>query len=732
MSTVTYPIPTTRRLRVYAFDPSASVELETAVINDAVLSLPWNPPWEDSLGPGPVNEYLEVIDYDFQARTFYEPLDLNNHLLLAQDGLPPSEGSPQFHQQMVFAVAMYTIRNFERALGRYVFWSRPKPARKDGEPVKRGYPDHVKRLRIYPHAMQEANAYYSPDKAALLFGYFKSPPEDGVPEGQWVFTCLSQDIVAHETAHAILHGLRKRSVEPVNPDSLALHEGFADIVPLLQHFTLGNVVEHELARNGGKLRSVNLLTGLASQFGKATGRNGALRLALDTLGKEASGEQPKIKRLSEASEAHDRGSVLVAAVFDAFVTIFERRTADLFHIAGATPGQGSLPPQLISRLAEEASRTANAVLQMCVRGFDYLPPVAPTFGEYLRAIITADTDLVPEDPFKYRVAFAEAFRKRAIPIPGAISYAPEALCWDRPSYGPEGEADELAKADRTRAGLFADALSHLKIGLQFGDLEFRKDDKARTDGGPIEGEQDVDRAIKELEESPYRAKASPTADVRFNLREEAMRIVRYNQAALYSWLAEPSREAPDSGLDRKWERLLGIRMLPLMPGDDQAPRSINTKVREWHAPKGWSDRDDFRAGAEHVIPVFQVHSARIARRTGPGGTELHQLIAEVMQKRRGYFDEDEQRRVDREGSDEDPDFWFRGGATIIVDLRDGQVQRIIRKRIDDDRRLAEQRSFLLEDELALAMTTNECGATLEPFAFMHGDEPSESASGDEA
>ena len=86
---------------------------------------------------------------------------------------------------------------------------------------------------------------------------------------------------------------------------------------------------------------------------------------------------------------------------------------------------------------------------------------------------------------------------------------------------------------------------------------------------------------------------------------------------------------------------------------------------------------------------------------------------------------------DREGSDEDPDFWFRGGATIIVDLRDGLVQRIIRKRIDDDRRLAEQRSFLLEDELALAMTTNECGATLEPFAFMHGDEPSGSASGDE-
>ena len=728
MSTGLYPTPTSRRLRVYAFDPSASVALDTAVINDAVLTLPWEHPWEDPIDLGPTNEYLEVVDYDFPARTFYEPLNLNDPLLLAQDGLPAGEGCPQFHQQMVFAVAMYTIRNFERALGRYVFWSRPAPKSKKGPKRARSYPDHVKRLRIYPHAMREANAYYSPDKAALLFGYFKSPPEDGIPEGQWVFTCLSQDIVAHETSHAILHGLRKRSVEPVNADSLALHEGFADIVALLQHFTLGKVVEHELARNAGKLRSVNLLTGLASQFGKATGRNGALRLALDTLSKEASGREPKFKQLSEAVEAHDRGSVLVAAIFDAFVTIFERRTADLFQLAGAVPGSGPLSNLLIGRLAEEASRTANSVLQMCVRGLDYLPPVAPTFGEYLRAIITADSDLVPDDPLKYRVAFAEAFRKRAIPVPGAISYAPEALCWERPSYGPEGtEADELAKEDRNRAGLFADALSHLKIGLQFGNLEYKKDDISEGAEGPrsIEGVQAVNAAINELKNSPYRAAASPTKKVRFNLREEAMRIVRYNQAALYSWLAEPSKEVNNSSLDRKWERLLGIRMLPILPNDKKTPRSINSKHKQWHAPDNWTDaKKIFGEDPNHVVPIFQVHSARIARRIGPGGTELHQLIAEILQKRRGYFDEKEQKKVDREGvvGDPEPDFWFRGGATIIVDLRDGQVQRIIRKRIDDDRRLDEQRSFLLGDEMALAMVTDDCGVAQEPFAFMHGDE----------
>src|SRR5207342_1399273 len=155
---------------------------------------------------------------------------------------------------------------------------------------------------------------------------------------------------------------------------------FADIIALLQHFKMGNVVAHELGRNGGKLRSVNLLTGLANQFGTATGRNGALRLAMDTLSAEAGDKGGTIKLLSDTTEAHDRGSVLVAAIFDAFVTIYERRTADLFRLAGVQPGDDGIPQALVTRLASEAGQTAGAMLQMCVRGLDYLPPVGPTFG----------------------------------------------------------------------------------------------------------------------------------------------------------------------------------------------------------------------------------------------------------------------------------------------------------------------------------------------------------------
>ncbi|MHB8742711.1 MAG: gluzincin family metallopeptidase [Sulfuricaulis sp.] len=204
-----------RRLQGYAFDPSLSLRLETASINHTVFEVRW----EDDLRPGPRGEYVEVVDVDPASNCWYEPVDLNALQLLAQDGLAPSEGSPQFHQQMAYAVAMNTIGNFERALGRQVLW-----AARDLNDAKRDL--YVSTLRIYPHALRAANAYYSPQKRALLFGYFQGP------QGT-VFSCLSQDIVAHETTHALLDGMHRRYVENNHPDTLAFHEAFADLVALL-------------------------------------------------------------------------------------------------------------------------------------------------------------------------------------------------------------------------------------------------------------------------------------------------------------------------------------------------------------------------------------------------------------------------------------------------------------------------------------------------------------------
>src|SRR5688572_7288170 len=57
------------------------------------------------------------------------------------------------------------------------------------------------------------------------------------------FTCLSHEIVAYETTHALLDGLRERYTDPSSPEQAAFHEGFADIVALLSVFALPQIAE---------------------------------------------------------------------------------------------------------------------------------------------------------------------------------------------------------------------------------------------------------------------------------------------------------------------------------------------------------------------------------------------------------------------------------------------------------------------------------------------------------
>jgi len=425
--------PPERPLKAYAFDPSQGRNLG----NYMTVSVR-----NEQLSPGPVGEYLAVIDYDVANDTYYHPVDLDDPKLLLQGGLDPSESDPRFHQQMIYAVASETIRRFELALGRRVRWGFRGGSRKD---PSRG------KLRILPHAMQEANAYYDRNLRALVFGYFpasESDPGTNLP-GQTVFTCLSHDIIAHETTHALIDGQREYFLETTGPDTPAFHEGFADIIALFQHFSYKDALLEMIQRTGGliyrqrvgptvqpeggrpviqdELSKSNPLVELAQQFGEAMGMRKALR--------EALGTPPNSKALESLFEPHERGAILVAAVFDAYFTIYLRRTRDLMRIAqsaGAVSTPGNLHPDLANRLSIEAAKAATHFANICIRALDYCPPVDITFGDFLRAMITADYDLVPVDRFGYREAMIEAFRLRGIYPQGVISYAEEALRWCPP------------------------------------------------------------------------------------------------------------------------------------------------------------------------------------------------------------------------------------------------------------------------------------------------------------
>ena len=122
-----------------------------------------------------------------------------------------------------------------------------------------------------------------------------------------------------------------------NADVLAFHEGFSDIVAIFQHFTFQKVLAATIQRTRGNLRSRTALGSLAQQFGYATGGGRALREALEADGKT----DPTL--YDRLEEPHERGSVLVASVFDAFFDVYQARIQDLVRIA--TAGTGRLPDE---------------------------------------------------------------------------------------------------------------------------------------------------------------------------------------------------------------------------------------------------------------------------------------------------------------------------------------------------------------------------------------------------
>ena len=625
--------PTVRYLRGYAFDPSYSTQLATAFMNHVRFKVAW----EDDLAPGPVGEYVEVVDYDPPSHCFYEPVDLNDRWVLAQDGLPPSEGSPQFHQQMAYAVAMVTIRNFEHALGRRAFWRPLDPDEGSPGGSAADYDDYVQRLRIYPHALREANAYYSPQKRALLFGYFLAAPSfaAGNFPGGLVFACLSHDVVAHETTHALLDGMLRRYIELAHPDGPAFHEAFADIVALLQHFTFPEVVTYQIMHAHGDMASENMLAQLAVQLGAAIGNYGALRDAIGTIDPVTKTWQrtvPDPNLYRTQFEPHGRGSILVAAVFDAFAAIYKNRTAALFRIA--TGGTGVLPAgdistDLVGRLVDEATRIAQILLTICIRALDYCPPVNITFGDYLRAMVTADLDLVVEDDWGFRLAIIESFRKWGILPEWIRTLSLDTLRWPG--------ADERMQA------LFAPVAKHLRdssYSLQFNASRRKEYDFLQGVAG--------------------------------NLDKFIQKVVLDSSDKL-----------------QELEELTGISL---------APNSPLPGLRLSDGPA--------------KLPKFEV-SVRLAQRAAPDGSVTDQVVIVLTQTR----------DIPADAVTGQPPFKFRGGCTLIVDLRTLELQFRIVKRIDDDLRLQRQAKYMGEQGLA-SLRATYLGALSEqyeqePFALLH-------------
>lgn len=452
--------PLYRPLRIFTRDPGGST-LEGAV---ALVNVPYEP-----LLPGPAGQLFEVDDYDSAIDDRYLPqVDLESPRELIQDGRKPSPSDFRFHQQMVYAVCSTVYHAFRKALGRHLAWGFDPRRGGQGE-------TSISRLRIRPHAFLGSNAYYDEVRGEIAFGYYPADRDvvgRNLP-GEIIFTCLSHDVVVHEVTHALLDGLRAHFSLPTGPDVLAFHEGFADLVAIFQHFSYREVVLAAIRESRGQLDRARLLTDLATQFGHTTGRGQALRSAVKI---NAHGDIVA-PRYDPNLPPHELGSVLVSAVFQAFTTIYRRKTERYVRLAtgGSTQLQQEMSTELTEILADQASKLANQFLTLCVRAIDYCPPIDVELGEYLRAVLTADHDLVPDDPWAYRESWIDAFRNHGIYPSGASSLFEDALRWLPPEHViPDVEALNFAslrfQGDPARA---ADAEELRRQAAALGDVVSR-------------------------------------------------------------------------------------------------------------------------------------------------------------------------------------------------------------------------------------------------------------------
>jgi hypothetical protein len=369
----TTPLPATRRMSVIAQDPS--ITRADGSILMAQIDIP-----AEELMPGPIGYRVQVVDYDASTGQYRDAHDLEKKEPAAwRDGDPAIVGNFRFHAQNVYALVMKTLARFEFALGRRIGWSFG-----------------VHQLKVAPNGLMDANAFYARGVEGLVFGYFPGRT------GKNIYTCLSHDIVVHETTHALLDALRERYMDPSGPDQAAFHEGFADVIALLSVFSQVELVAELLRRSAKGRKSLSdeevrpealrrtALFGLADQMGAEmdTVRGDALRRSAEM--------KPDRKWIAdpEFEEPHRRGEVLVAAVMNGFLEAWTTRLQ-----AAKAEDQKT---HVVYRVAEEGADIAAALITMWIRALDYMPPVHLEFGDALSAAITADSEVRPDDS-RYRL-----------------------------------------------------------------------------------------------------------------------------------------------------------------------------------------------------------------------------------------------------------------------------------------------------------------------------------------
>jgi hypothetical protein len=151
-------------------------------------------------------------------------------------------GTIEFDQVNAFYYATFTLRMYERYAKRSIPWSFA-----------------AQRIRIDPHIGNDANAFY--DEQNQLLGFHTFTHDD-----RELSTAQSADIVSHETAHAILDGIRDLYNESFGLGTRAFHESFSDITTVLVALHDDSLIRRLLKWTNGNLRMTSFVSEVAERL----------------------------------------------------------------------------------------------------------------------------------------------------------------------------------------------------------------------------------------------------------------------------------------------------------------------------------------------------------------------------------------------------------------------------------------------------------------------------------
>jgi len=256
-----------------------------------------------------------------------------------------------------------------------------------------------KQLLVVPRAAEMDNAFYHRDSRSLQFYYGSSS------RGTTVYSGLSQDIVAHETAHAIIDGIAPDLYDAISPESLAIHEGLADLTAALL-----SMRNRELTHKPGKpidtkvFQESSRFSRIAEEFGRWRGHGDALRdvCNIKTLNPQAASDSRV-----DSSSPHSTSEVLSGLLFVVFRALFAAAPRDRAVSHKIKRTDAAQPEGLRYRIAYACDRT----LGLAYRGLDWLPPGDSSFADLVGAMLAADRAFFPDNPRVREVLGEEAGRR---------------------------------------------------------------------------------------------------------------------------------------------------------------------------------------------------------------------------------------------------------------------------------------------------------------------------------